>query len=554
MRTNFIFVTGGTMSGVGKGVTTASMANILKSKGYSVTIAKADPYLNIDAGTMNPTEHGEVAVLARAYNRTPYNGEPGVFEADQDLGTYERFIGGQLAGINSITTGQVYRDVLKGERDGRYNGRTVEAIPGITDEIKKRIRFVGEDSGADFVFVEIGGTVGEYQNQLFYRAARMMKDERRPGEKVRFVHVDSVPIPETLGEQKTKPTQRSIEDLGALRITPDFLVCRSPRPLDDKRKEKLQTMCGINRRRILSNPDVSSVYKVPLVLEEQGFGGEMLKSLSMQARGEDMNEWKALVERLDSVSDPVDIVMVGKYFKSGESSFGDSYISVIEAIKSAAWHNDRKPSISWVNSEDLETGELPMSELDRYEGMVVPGGYGKRGTEGIIKAVQYAREHDMPYLGLCYGLQMSIIETARNVCGLGAANTTECDPRTPHPVVTQLTEQREVTALGGTQRLGNYPCDMVPGTKAWELYGRAAAVEERHRHRWEVNPEYHDALRDHGYVFSGWSPDRRLVEIGERKDCRLHIGSQFHPEFTSTPLRPNPLFDGLVRAAIGRFP
>lgn len=533
MQPVYIFVTGGVISGIGKGIVTSSAAKILQSRGYKVTAVKIDPYLNLDAGTMNPTEHGEVFVT--------FDGG----EIDQDLGNYERFLNIKIPKSHNITSGSAYESVLRGERKGVYLGKTVEAIPHITDEIKRRIREARKESNAEITLVEIGGTVGEWQSELFYRAATMMKDE---GEKALFIHVPYIPIPTHLGEPKTKPAQQSIEELGKYGIKPDFVVCRSEDPIDDVRKNKINTICGIKKDHIISSPNVDCIYDVPLLFEEQDLGNKILKSLGMEEREKDLNDWREMVENAKTVKDPIRVGIVGKYFNTGDHTLGDTYISVIEAVKHAAWKNKMKPIIEWINCEECEKDPSVLNNLENYDGIIIPGGFGNRGIEGKILNIKYARENDIPLLGLCLGLQTFVIEYARNVCGLTGANSTEVDKKTPYPVIDIMPEQIGVTEKGATMRLGEYPAVLRTGTKVWKMYGRKKIVKERHRHRFEVNPEFHGILQDNGMVFSGMSPDGRLVEFAELEDHLFLETTQAHPEFTSSPLSPNPMFNGFIKA------
>jgi len=535
----YIVITGGVMSGLGKGVIAASTGKLLQSLGYSITAIKIDPYYNIDPGTMRPDEHGEVFVLKDGY------------EVDQDFGTYERITGIELSGYNNITNGQIHKAVTDGERAGEYLGKTVQKYPHLSNEVQRRIKEVAEKDNTDFVLVEIGGTAGDEENKLFYRATETMQSR---GEEMLFMHVSYFPIPPHLKEQKSKPTQQSLDHLREVGIKPDFLIGRSPMPIDDKRKGKIENGYGIRKDYILSSPDVDSIYKIPLILDDQKLGYKILKKFGLNPRKTNLDDWRELVNTIETVKDPVRIGIVGKYFESGEYVLEDSYVSVIEALKHASWNNYKKPKIDWVSAKKLENDKNIVSSLEKYDGIVVPGGFGNKGVEGKILAAKYARENDIPYLGLCYGLQMSTIEIARNICGMKGAHTTECDPNTPYPVVTLLDEQRNVIEgdnkkLGGTMRLGDHEAFMKPGTKIWELYGKKDIVVERHRHRYEINPEYHDALQEAGMIFSGTSKDGKLVEFAELEDHLFFVGTQAHPEFTSRVLHPNPMFDGFIKAA-----
>lgn len=540
MQTNYIFITGGVLSGLGKGITTASIGRILVSKGFKVTAVKIDPYLNYDAGTLRPTEHGEVWV-------TEDGGE-----IDQDLGHYERFLDKNISKDNNITTGQIYGSVIERERKGEYLGKTVEAIPHITDEIKRRIRKIANDTKVDFVIVEIGGTVGEYQNEIYYRAARMMKTE---GDKVLFIHIGYLPIPKHLGEMKTKPTQQSVEALGRLGIQPDFIVCRSEVPIDDVRREKLAIFCNVSKEDVISNPDFEYVYELPLFFEKQDFGKKILQKLNLEPRKSNFKDWGDFVKKLKNNGKVVKVGIVGKYFNIGEFKLSDSYISVIEAIKHAAANNDVRAEIAWIDSKDFEKDPEKLKNLKEFDGIIVPGGFGTSGVEGKILAIQFTRENNIPYLGLCYGLQLAVIEYARNVCKLKDANSTEINPNTPHPVIDLLPWQKKIlqeSKYGATMRLGGQIVEIEPNTLAYRLYGKDK-VMERFRHRYEINPEYVDILAENGFVFSGKAEKEDIMQIGELPSHRFFIGSQFHPEFTSRPLRPNPLFGGFIKAAIKHF-
>lgn len=534
----YIVITGGVVSGLGKGITTASIGKILQSKGFKVTAIKIDPYINYDAGTLRPTEHGEVWV-------TEDGGE-----IDQDLGHYERFLDVTLTKDHNITTGQVYLKVIENERKGKYLGKTVETIPHVTDEVKRRIRFIAEKTKADFILVEIGGTVGEYQNLIYYEALRQMKLE---GEKVIFVHVTYLPVLKHLGEAKTKPTQHSVRELREIGIQPDFIVCRSEIPVDKPRKKKISLFCNIKEENIISDPDVENIYEIPLIFEKQDFGNKILRKLGMEPRESKLDEWREFVEKMNKAEKKVKIGIVGKYFATGSFKLPDSYISVIEAVKHACASLNAKPEIEWIDAQALEEDTSKVEELKKFDGIIVPGGFGASGVEGKILAIKFARENKIPYLGLCFGLQLAIVEFARNVCGLKDAHSTEINPNTPHPVIDILPEQKEIlekSEYGATMRLGAYPAILQEGTLVWKLYGRKKIIKERHRHRYEVNPKYHEILQKHGMIFSGLSPDKRLVEFIELPGHSYFVATQAHPEFTSRPLRPNPLFVGLIKACL----
>ncbi|MCS7120918.1 MAG: CTP synthase [Nitrososphaerota archaeon] len=537
-RTRYIFVTGGVISGLGKGIVTSSIGKMLQFRGFRVSACKIDPYINFDAGTLRPTEHGEVWV-------TEDGGE-----IDQDLGHYERFLDINIPKSHNITTGQVYYEVIRKERRGKYLGQTVQPIPHVTDEIKRRIRRIARDSGADFLLVEIGGTVGDYENILFLEAARQMKLEK---EDVLYVHVAYLPIPRSLGEMKTKAVQHSVRELRNFGIQPDFIIGRSETYLDETRKKKIALFCNVNEEDVISDPDVENIYELPLIFERERFGDKILAKLGISGVVSRDEEWRKFVEKVEGLSDEVEVGIVGKYFDIGRFQLPDSYVSVIEAIKHAAWFNDRRPSLRWIDSKILEGGG-DFSSLDKVDGIVVPGGFGTTGIEGKIEAIRYARERGIPFLGLCLGFQLAVVEFARNVCGLRDANSSEIDPHTPYPVIDLLPEQREIlrkSRYGATMRLGAQIVKIKPGTLAYSLYG-ASEVRERFRHRYEINPDYVGTLEKAGFMFSGTTPDGRIMQIGELPNHPFFIGSQFHPEFTSRPLRPNPLFNGFIRACIKR--
>jgi CTP synthase len=532
----YIVVTGGVLSGLGKGVVTASIGKLLQFQGYSVTAIKIDPYINIDAGTMRPTEHGEVFVTADGG------------EIDQDLGNYERFLGMELDKDHNITTGQVYLNVINKERAGEYLGEDVEVIPHIPEEIKRRIKATGKRTQVDFVLVEVGGTVGDYQNVLYLEAVREMKLE---GDAVLFVHVVYLPVPSNIGEMKTKPAQHSIRQLNSLGIQPDFVVGRAEQPLDEPRKRKLSFLCNLEEGAIFSAPDLESIYEEPLIFSQQKLDAQILKRLGLKyRRNGNIARWKAFVDRIKSVKKTVKIGIVGKYFDTGDFSLEDSYISVIEAVKHASFALSVKPEIHWIDSKLFEKG-AKLESLKKLDGVIVPGGFGSSGVEGKISAIQYCREHKIPYLGLCLGLQLAVVEFARNMCGLKGAHTTEIDPKTEHPVIDILPEQVDNVSggtMGGTMRLGAWPAQLTKGSVVHKLYGKDL-IKERHRHRYEVNPEYIDILEKKGLVFSGRSPERNLMEFMELPGHPFFVSTQAHPEFTSRPLKPNPCFLGLIRAA-----
>lgn len=538
----YIFVVGGVMSGVGKGIAVSSIGKILQAKGHEVNLVKIDPYLNVDAGTMNPTEHGETFVLKSG------------LECDQDMGNYERFLDKELPDDSYITSGMVYKYVIDRERNLGYKGSCVEAIPDIRDEILRRIDKSIEKNGSDISVIEIGGTVGDYQNVMFIEAARVLK-LKHPNS-VCFIMVSYLPIPGKLGEMKTRPTQNAIRALNSYGVQPDFIIARSSVSLDKKRKEKIAVACNIKTENVISAPDIESIYDVPLNFEKDNIGDMIMKSLKMKkkrGRKTDLSDWKKFVKKTKNTKKEINIAIVGKYFGTGDFVLSDAYISVIEAIKYSAYAISHKPIISWLNAEDYENGENNLKKLNTYDGIIVPGGFGERGILGKIKVISYARKNKIPYLGLCYGMHMLILEYARNVLGLKGAHTTEIDPDTKHPVIDVMPEQRKKLKkknYGGTMRLGSYPAILKKGTIAHSVY-RKDVIEERHRHRYEVNPNYIEKFIQGGLVFSGVSPDGKLIEIAElpRKSHPFFVGTQFHPEFKAHPLRPHPLFNAFLKAA-----
>ncbi|MBI4176145.1 MAG: CTP synthase [Candidatus Aenigmarchaeota archaeon] len=537
-KTRFIAITGGVVSGLGKGAVTASIGNLLQAQGYVVTPIKIDPYINIDAGTMRPTEHGEVFVLDDGG------------ETDQDLGTYERFLGKNMTRENNMTTGQVYRTVIEKERNLEFDGKCVEVIPHIPQEVERRIKTLGQKNGADFVLIEVGGTVGDYQNVLFLEAIRQM---HLKGDPVIVVHVVYLPIPRNLGEMKSKPAQHSVRMLNEVGIQPDFIVARAEKPLDSIRREKLSLFCNVKPECVISDPDLETVYEMPAIFEEQGMAKMILErfGLPYKKNPDGFIKWEGFVEGIRNASHGIRIGIVGKYFDTGDFTLEDSYISVIEAIKHASWHSGARPAIQWIDSKAFEKGREKLTALKDYHGIIVPGGFGGSGVEGKILAIQYCRENGIPYLGLCYGMQLAVVEFARNVCGMKTAHSTELG-RTDCPVIDILPEQQkniEQKLYGGTMRLGLWPAVLKEGTLVRSLYGRAE-VKERHRHRYEVNPDYISRLEGHGLVFSGVSPDRRLMEFVELPGHQFFVGTQAHPELLSKALQPHPLFVGFVKACL----
>ncbi len=549
MPTKYIFVAGGVMSGIGKGIATASIGRILKSKGFKVTAIKIDPYINVDAGTMNPVEHGEVFVT-----------EDGT-ECDQDVGNYERFLDENIYKDNYMTTGSVYLSVINKERNLGYKGECVSVVPGIPNEVNETIVKAGKKAKADFVLTEIGGTVGEYQNMLFLEAARMMKFEHPKD--VLFILVSYLPIPGMIGEMKTKPTQQAVRSLNAAGIQADMILARAEVALDEPRKRKLAIYCNIHPEDVFSAPDAKSIYEVVPNFEAENFGNKILKKLSIKPRPSNLKDWDSLVKLIRSQPKEVKIGIVGKYFESGKFTLMDSYISVIESIKHAAFSQNRKAEISWISAEEYEKNPAALKELDQYDGIVVPGGFGNRGVEGKIKAIEYCRKNKIPFFGLCLGLQLSVIEYARNVVGIKDATSREFDKNAKNPVIDVMQEQKELLKqkhYGGTMRLGAYDCQIQEGTISHKAYKDWAGkdvkgpymISERHRHRYEVNNDYRDMLREKGLVIAGVNPKKNLVEIIEVKDHPFFVGTQFHPEFKSRPLKPHPIFKEFIKAAVKR--
>lgn len=538
MARKYIFVAGGVMSGVGKGTAAASIAKILQHKGYEVTAVKIDPYINIDAGTMNPVEHGEVFVTD--------DGD----ETDQDVGSYERFLERPILSYNYMTTGRVYQTVINRERALKYHGHCVEVVPHVPQEVIDRIKSAAVKNKAEITIIEVGGTVGEYQNILFLEAARMMT-LANPKD-VLTILVSYLPIPKSVGEMKSKPTQYASRTLNETGLQADFILARSEEPIDEPRRRKLSVFCNIDAGSVISSPDVPSIYLVPGLYEEQQLGEKILKKLHLKPRKNEMKEWIDWANQILTYKDEVKIGVLGKYFSTGSFVLSDVYISVIEAIKHAAWANHKKPVLTWLNSEDYEQDPQKVSELSQFDGVVIPGGFGNRGVEGKIAAIKYIREHKIPYLGLCYGMQLATVEYARNVAGMTSANTTEIDPKTKYPVIHIMPEQEKkllALAYGGTMRLGAYPCKLAANTKAYKAYGEEN-ISERHRHRYEFNNQFRDQLEGAGLTIAGTSPDGKIVEVIELKDHPFFVASQFHPEFKSQPQNPHPLFKEFIKAAI----
>jgi CTP synthase len=537
----YIFVVGGVMSGVGKGIATSSIGRILQSKGYKVNPVKVDPYLNVDAGTMNPVEHGEVFVL-----------DAGT-ECDQDMGNYERFMEVTLAPEDYMTSGMVYKQVIERERSLGYGGKCVEAIPHITGEIIRRIENSAKKADSDITLIEIGGTIGDYQNVLFIEAARSLKIHNP--ENVLFVMVSYLPVPGTLGEMKTRPTQNAVRQLNSYGVQPDIIIARGICALDNRRKEKIAMACAIKPDHVISAPDIESVYDVPVNFERDNIGNIILKALHLRDKNKeaDMKDWKKFATLTKKTEGELKIAVVGKYFDSGDFVFSDAYVSVIEAMKYSSYWLGCKAKLSWINSKLIETGEYKVSELGNYDGILVPGGFGTSGVEGVITAIKYAREKGIPYFGLCYGMQLMTIEYARHILGWKDANTAEIDPKSGHLIIDIMPDQKAKIATGNygaSMRLGAYPAVLKAGTVARGAY-KASEISERHRHRYEVNPEYIAAIEKAGLVFSGTSPDGTLMEIAELpKDKHpFFLGTQFHPEFKARPLHPHPLFTEFAKAA-----
>lgn len=525
----FIFITGGVVSSLGKGVTGASLGVLLKSMGYKVTMMKLDPYLNIDPGTLSPYQHGEVFVTD--------NGS----ETDLDLGHYERFIDEKLSKNNSVTTGQIYSKILDKERKGEYDGGTVQVLPHVTDAIKESIWKVAEGEDAQITIVEIGGTVGDMEGLPFIEAIRQMRGDAG-SDNTLYVHVTLVPYIKAAGELKTKPTQHSVRELSGMGVRPDILMCRSDRPLGEGIKRKIAFMCNLKQECVIENTDVETIYQLPLLLKEQEADKLVCRLLNIEPKESDMGEWSRMVQRMLHPSRKAKIALVGKYV-----SLRDAYLSVSEALKHAGAFHDAKVEIEWVDSENL-TGENLNEAIGDADGILVPGGFGIRGTEGKILAIQYAREHQIPFLGICLGLQMAVVEYSRNVLGMEDANSTEFDPDTHYPVIDLMPDQHGVQR-GGTMRMGRYACETFEGTKAREIYGQPL-IYERHRHRYELNPALRDQIFTKDLMVGGINPERNLVEMVELKGHPWFVAVQFHPEFTSRTMRPNPLFRDFVGAAL----
>ena len=558
------------MSGIGKGVTAASIGRILKSKGFRVNQVKVDPYLNVDAGNMNPTEHGEVFVLDSG------------LETDQDMGNYERFLDTDASSKDYLTSGMIYFDVINRERALGYKGKCVEALPDIINEIYKRFTDAERNDRSDITVVEIGGTIGDYQNVMFIEAARVLKI-KRPRDVV-FVLVSYLPQPSTIGEQKTRPTRIASETLNSYGVQADFIIARSEHPFDKKRAEKLAISCNVPEENIISAPDIESIYDVPINFEKGGLSQKLIRTFGLRPKKSDMKEWEDFVKKTKNSKKELNVAVVGKYFDTGDFVLSDAYISVIEAVKFSSYWNGAKTKLTWINSKEYENGNRKISELKNYDGIIVPGGFGESGIEGVIMAVEFARKNKIPYLGLCYGMQLAVIEFARNVIGWKDAHTMEINPKSSHLVIDIMPDQKkllEENKYGATMRLGSYPAVLKEGTIACGAYEKAGAfksqkdatsaedipqrkamsasgreISERHRHRYEVSPEWIAEIEKAGMVFSGTSPDGRLMEIAELPKSMhpFFLGTQFHPEFHARPLHPHPLFSAFIEACIRTHP
>ncbi|MYC08383.1 MAG: CTP synthase [Chloroflexi bacterium] len=532
MTTNFVFVTGGVVSSIGKGIAVASLGRVLKSRGVSVSVLKLDPYLNVDPGTMSPYQHGEVFVTRDGC------------ETDLDLGHYERFIDVELTRASNLTAGQIYQDIISRERQGEFLGGTIQAVPHVTDAIKQHMLSLAQSSEAEVIIVEVGGTVGDIEGLPFLEAIRQMRNEVGR-DNVCYIHLTFLPFIMATGELKTKPTQHSVRELRSIGIQPDVIVCRSDYEVDDDIKRKISIHCDVPLPAVITLPTVDTVYEVPLILEDEGMGELVVNTLGIESAGRDMAGWEMLVEGIKTPKEALPVAVVGKYV-----DLQDSYLSVKEALFHAGMAHDVDIDVRWVRSEDIEQ-QGPARLLDDVRGIVVPGGFGQRGVEGMILTAEYARTHKIPYLGLCLGLQVMVIEMARNGLGKEAAHSTEFNPLTADPVIDIMPEQRVITQMGGTMRLGEYPCDLMADSKARAAYG-VSSISERHRHRFEFNNDYQEAFESVGLWPSGLSPNGKLVEIMELEP-NMHpfmLGVQFHPEFRSRPNKPHPLFEGFVESAL----
>lgn len=528
--TKYIFVTGGVVSSLGKGIVAASVGRVLKNRGLKVTLQKFDPYLNVDPGTMSPYQHGEVFVT-----------EDGA-ETDLDLGHYERFIDVNLGQYSNVTAGRVYSSIIEKERRGDYLGGTVQVIPHVTNEIKSRVLLAGESSDADVVITEIGGTTGDIESLPFLEAIRQIRSDLGR-ENVCYIHCTLLPYIKAAGEMKTKPTQQSVKELRGLGIQPDIIVVRNELALTDELRAKISLFCDIPKQNVIESRDVSNLYQLPLNLKEQKIDDIVLKHFNLTAKEADMEEWTSLVERVDNLKDEVRIALVGKYVE-----LHDAYISVVESLKHAGYKHNSKVKIDWIQSEDINE-ENVHEYLKEADGILVPGGFGDRGVEGKITTIKYARENKIPFFGICLGMQLAAVEFARNVCGLTGAHSSELDPNTPYPIINLLPDQENVVEMGGTLRLGSYPCILTQGSQAHKEYGEIN-ITERHRHRYEFNNFYRERLTNKGLVLSGVSPDGRLVEIVELPEHPWFVAGQFHPEFKSRPEKAHPLFAGFIKASL----
>ncbi|MFA5127946.1 MAG: CTP synthase [Patescibacteria group bacterium] len=541
MKTKYIFVIGGVMSGVGKGITVASIGRILENHGIHASAVKIDPYINVDAGTMNPIEHGEVFVTD--------DGD----ETDQDIGNYERFLNSDIFSINYMTTGRIYQSVIQKERSMAYKGRCVEVVPHIPLEVIGRIKNAAKKTKAQVMMIEIGGTLGEYQNVLFLEAARMMKMDTP--DDVIFVLVSYLPVPGHLGEMKTKPTQFAARTLNNSGLQADIIIARGEDELDEPRREKLAFFCSLKSKEdIIPAPDVKSIYDIPDNFEKYNISKVIAKKLKLKLKEKDGKEWAAFINKKNTAKKKIKVAVIGKYFGTGNYTLADSYISVIEAIKTASWYNGASPELVWVDAEKYEKDVKLLKELSGFDAIVVPGGFGTRGVEGVISAIKYARENKIPYLGLCYGMQLAAIEFARDVLGYRDAHTVECNPKSSNIIIQVNPNQAkniQEAKYGGTMRLGAYDCELKPGSKVQKLYG-TDKISERHRHRFEFNNKYRDELDKAGLKIVGINKESDLVEIIELKDHPFFVGSQFHPELKSRPLAPHPLFMGLIKAAVSK--
>lgn len=530
MATKYIFVTGGVVSSLGKGIVAASLGKLLKARGFSVVIQKFDPYINVDPGTMSPFQHGEVFVT-----------DDGA-ETDLDLGHYERFTDTSLGKVNNVTSGSIYQTVIKKERKGEYLGATVQTIPHITNEIKSRIKKAASQFKPDFLIIEVGGTIGDIESLPFIESIRQFKTEIGFGNSIN-IHVTLIPYLPTSGELKTKPSQHSVSVLRSYGLQPEILVCRTTKPIPKKEKEKLALFCSVPADAVIECKDLKSIYEVPLALEAQDMAHVVLQRLQLLDKKPNLDSWKKLVETIKNPTKTFKVAIAGKY-----TGLSDAYISVVESLKHAGYSHNAKIDIKWINSEECTDIEKAKEILSDVDGLVVPGGFGIRGIEGKLNAIRYARENNLPFLGLCLGMQCAVIEYARNVVGLKDANSMEFNEGTPYPVIDIMLEQKNIEEMGGTMRLGKYDCVLAKGTKAYEAYGKVKTISERHRHRYEVNNEYKEQIEKAGLVFSGMSPNGQLCEIVELPKNDWFVACQFHPEFKSRPEHPHPLFAGLINA------